>query len=95
MTLCKVIGTIVSTQKNPHLRSYKILVVQPIDLDGTFIGRDVLALDSVDAGVGDVVLIVQEGQAAVQVLKNKKVPVHSIVIAVVDGLDVDRAGMKR
>jgi microcompartment protein CcmK/EutM len=95
MTLCKVIGTIVSTQKNPHLRSYKTLIVQPIDLDGRFIGRDILALDSVDAGVGDTVLIVQEGQAAVQVLKNKKVPVHSVVVAVVDGLDVDKAGMKR
>jgi microcompartment protein CcmK/EutM len=88
MTLCKVIGTIVSTQKNEHLRSFKTLIVQPIDLDGRFIGRDILALDSVDAGVGDTVLIVQEGQAAVQVLRNKKVPVHTVVVAVVDGLDI-------
>ncbi|HYQ86314.1 MAG TPA: EutN/CcmL family microcompartment protein [Bacteroidota bacterium] len=90
MTLCKVIGTIVSTQKNEHLKTYKILVVQPIGLDGKFIGRDILALDSVDAGVGDTVLIVQEGQAAIQVLKNKKVPVHSVVVAVVDGFDVEK-----
>jgi len=88
MTLCRVIGTIVSTQKNEHLKTYKILVVQPIDLEGKFIGRDILALDSVDAGVGDTVLIVQEGQAAIQVLKNKKVPVHSVIVAVVDGFDV-------
>ena len=52
--------------------------------------RDILALDSVDAGVGDTVLIVQEGQAAIQVLKNKKVPVHSVVVAVVDGFEVER-----
>ncbi|TLY30898.1 MAG: hypothetical protein E6K56_06215 [Ignavibacteria bacterium] len=90
MTLCKVIGTIVSTQKNEHLKTYKILVVQPIDLEGKSIGRDILALDSVDAGVGDTVLIVQEGQAAIQVLKNKKVPVHSVVVAVVDGFEVER-----
>ncbi|OLD58022.1 MAG: hypothetical protein AUI33_18245 [Ignavibacteria bacterium 13_1_40CM_2_61_4] len=90
MTLCKVIGTIVATQKNEHLKTYKILVVQPIDLDGKFLGRDILALDSVDAGVGDTVLIVQEGQAAIQVLKNKKVPVHSVVVAVVDGFDVEK-----
>jgi microcompartment protein CcmK/EutM len=89
MTLCRVIGTIVSTQKNEHLKTYKILVVQPIDLEGKFIGRDILALDSVDAGVGDTVLIVQEGQAAIQVLKNKKVPVHSVIVAVVDGFDVE------
>lgn len=90
MTLCKVIGTIVSTQKNEHLRTYKTLIVQPVALDGTFIGRDILALDSVDAGVGDTVLVVQEGQAAAQLLKNKKVPVHSVIVAVVDGLDVGR-----
>lgn len=88
MTLCKVIGTIVSTQKNEHLREHKILIVQPIDLEGKFIGRDILALDSVDAGVGDTVLVIQEGAAAQQVLKSKKVPVHSVIIAVVDGLEV-------
>ncbi len=88
MTLCKVIGTLVATQKNEHLRQQKILIVQPVDLDGRFIGRDILALDSVDAGVGDRVLIIQEGQGAAQVLNNKKVPVHSVVVAVVDGLEV-------
>jgi len=88
MTLCKVIGTIVATQKNEHLREQKILIVQPIDLDGKFIGRDILALDSVDAGVGDTVLVIQEGQGAAQVIKNKKAPVHSVIVAVVDGLEV-------
>ncbi len=88
MTLCKVTGTIVATQKNEHLRSRKILIVQPIDLEGRPIGRDVLAIDSVDAGVGDTVLAIQEGQGAAQVLGNKKVPVHTVIVAVVDGLDV-------
>ena len=88
MTLCKVIGTLVATQKNEHLREQKILIVQPIDLEGKFIGRDILALDSVDAGVGDTVLIIQEGQGAAQVVKNKRVPVHSVIVAVVDGLEV-------
>ena len=87
MTLCKVTGTLVATQKNEHLKDKKILIVQPIDLEGKFIGRDILAIDSVDAGVGDTVLIIQEGQGAVQVLKNKKVPVHSVIVAVVDGLE--------
>lgn len=88
MTLCKVIGTIVATQKNEHLRARKILIVQPIDLEGKAIGRDVLAIDSVDAGVGDTVLTIQEGQGAAQVLGNKKAPVHTVIVAVVDGLDV-------
>ena len=89
MILCRITGTLVATQKNEHLRSHKILIAQPIDLDGRPIGRDVLALDSVDAGVGDTVLVVQEGQAAAQVLGNKKVPVHSVIVAVVDGMDVE------
>jgi microcompartment protein CcmK/EutM len=88
MTLCKIIGTLVATQKNEHLREHKILIAQPIDLEGKFIGRDILALDSVDAGVGDTVLVVQEGQGAAQILKNKKIPVHSVIVAVVDGLEV-------
>ena len=88
MTLCKVIGTLVATQKNEHLREQKILIVQPIGLDGKFTGRDMLALDSVDAGVGDTVLTITEGQGAVQVVKNKKVPVHTVIVAVVDGMEV-------
>ena len=88
MTLCRVIGTIVSTQKNETLREYKILIVQPIDFNGKFIGKDVLAIDTVDAGVGDNVLIIQEGAGAQQALKRKDVPVHTVVVAVVDGLDI-------
>lgn len=88
MVLCKVVGTIVATQKNEHLRDKKLLIVQPIDLEGNFIGRDILAIDSVDAGVGDTVLTVQEGLSAQQVLRSKEVPVHSVVVAVVDGLEV-------
>lgn len=88
MTLCKITGTLVATQKNEHLKTQKILIAQPIDLEGNHVGRDILALDSVDAGVGDTVLVIQEGQGAVQVLKNKKIPVHSVIVAVVDGLEV-------
>ncbi len=88
MTLGKVIGTLVATQKNEHLKSRKLLIVQPIDLEGKFIGRDVIAIDSVDAGVGDTVLCLQEGQGAAAILDDKKVPVHTVVVAVVDGLDV-------
>ncbi len=88
MTLCKVTGTIVSTQKNPNLKEYKLLIVQPIDLDGKPIGRDMLAIDRVDAGVGDTVLVLQEGAGAQQILGRKDVPVHTIIVAVVDGIDV-------
>lgn len=88
MILSKVIGTLVATQKNEHLKDKKLLIVQPIDLQGNFIGRDIIAIDTVDAGVGDRVLVLQEGQSAAQVLKDKKIPVHSVVVAVVDDLEV-------
>jgi len=87
--LGKVTGTIVSTQKNENLKAYKILIVQPIDLDGQPVSRDILALDQVDAGIGDMVLVIQEGASAQQILKRTDVPVHSIIVAVVDGLSVE------
>lgn len=88
MTLCKITGTLVATQKNEHLRGKKILIAQPVDLGGNFMGRDILAIDSVDAGVGDTVLVMQEGQGAAQMLNDKKIPVHSVIVAVVDGFEV-------
>lgn len=89
MILAKVTGTIVATQKKESLKDQKILMVQPVDLDGQDIGRDLLAIDTVDAGIGDTVLVVQEGQAAAQLLKRTDVPVHSVIVAVVDGLHID------
>lgn len=89
MILSKVTGTIVSTQKNETLKNYKLLIVQPIDPDGQPVGRDMLAVDQVDAGVGDTVLCIQEGASAQQILKRKDVPVHTVIVAVVDGLSVE------
>jgi microcompartment protein CcmK/EutM len=88
MILSKVIGTLVATQKNKALREQKLLIVQPIDLDGKLIGRDLIAIDEVDAGVGDTVLVMQEGTGARQILKREDIPVHSVVVAVVDGIDI-------
>ncbi|MBI5473123.1 MAG: hypothetical protein HY961_12340 [Ignavibacteriae bacterium] len=89
MILSKVTGTIVATQKKEQFKDKKILICQPITLEGKPLGRDLLALDGgVNAGVGDTVLVVQEGGAAAQVLKQTDVPVHSVVVAVVDGYDL-------
>jgi microcompartment protein CcmK/EutM len=90
MILCKAIGTLVSTQKNQSLREYKMLIVQPIDLDGKLIGRELIAIDQVDAGVGDTVLVLQEGTGARQLLKREDIPVHSVIVAVVDGIDISK-----
>jgi microcompartment protein CcmK/EutM len=88
MILCTVTGTIVSTQKKESLRAHKILIVQPIALDREPVGRDFLAIDHVDAGPGDMVLVVQEGAAAAQLLGRNDIPVHSVIVAVVDDISV-------
>ena len=66
------------------------MLVHPIDLKNNFIGKnDVVAIDVADAGIGDTVLLVQEGKAVQQILGHKNAPVHSVVVAVVDSIDVD------
>ena len=90
MTLAKVKGNLVSTQKNSYLIGHKLLLVHPIDLNNNFIGKnDVVAIDFADAGIGDTVLLVQEGKAVQQILGHKNAPVHSVVVAVVDSIDVN------
>lgn len=90
MTLAKVKGNVVSTQKNSNLKGQKLLIVHPIDLKNKYIGKkDVIALDFVNAGIGDVVLLVQEGKAVEQILGHRKAPVHSIIVAIVDSIDVN------
>ncbi|MBI4418056.1 MAG: EutN/CcmL family microcompartment protein, partial [Ignavibacteriales bacterium] len=75
MILCKVTGTIVATQKHASLKDYKLLLIRPLTLDGRPEGREILAIDRVDAGVGDTVLALQEGAGAQQVLGRTDVPV--------------------
>jgi len=90
LILAKVKGNLVSTQKNSYLVGQKLLLVHPIDLNDNYIGKnDVVAIDVVDAGIGDTVLLVQEGKAIQQILGHKNAPVHSIVVAVVDSIDVN------
>ncbi len=89
MTLAKVKGNVVSTQKNSYLKGHKLLIVHPIDLNNNYIGKkDVVALDFVDSGIGDTVLLVQEGKAVQQILGHRKAPVHSVIVAVVDSIDI-------
>jgi ethanolamine utilization protein EutN len=91
MRLCKAIGTIVSTQKDKHLKPTKLLIVHPIDLHGHLIESesDLLAIDTVDAGVGDTVLVAQEGDVVMQVMKSKTVPANTIILGVVDKFHLD------
>lgn len=89
MFLAKISGNVVSTQKNMSLKSHKLLLVKKIDLEGNFIDNmDEIALDLIDAGIGDIVLVVKEGDAVQQILGHKNAPVNVMVIAIVDDLDI-------
>jgi len=84
----RVIGEVVATQKVPSHEGRKLLVVQPLQLDGTDRGDPVLALDAVDAGVGDLVLLTTEGYCAMTAVGRPNSPIDSAVIGVIDTVNV-------
>jgi ethanolamine utilization protein EutN len=84
MIIAKVVGNVVATQKHRSHEGQKILLVQPLDLDGMPTGDVIVALDAVDAGVGDRVLAVQEGFSAMTSVGHKDAPIDAAVIGVVD-----------
>jgi ethanolamine utilization protein EutN len=89
MILAKVLGNIVSTQKNQRYESARVMLCEQITLEGKETGTTVLALDSVDAGVGDTVLIVQEGWSASTAATGKAgAAIDSAIVGVVDRIDL-------
>jgi len=88
MLLARVVGNVAASHKNAKLEGTKLLLVQPLELDGRDRGVPVLAIDGVDAGVGDRVLLVQDGKAAQQVLGRANAAVDAAVIGVVDSVDL-------
>ena len=88
MQIAEVVGTVVSTQKNRKLEGAKLLLVQPLTLDGAHRGTALLAIDAVGAGVGERVLVVIAGKAAGDALGRKAAAVDAAIIGIVDRLDV-------
>jgi ethanolamine utilization protein EutN len=84
MLIGRVIGDVVATQKAPSHRGRKILVVQPLHLDGTSRGEPVLALDS----VGDRVLLATEGYSAMTAVGRPHSPIDMAVIGVIDAVEL-------
>jgi microcompartment protein CcmK/EutM len=87
MLIARVMGNVVATQKNPKLEGAKLLLVQPLDLEGKERGAPVLAVDGVDAGVGDRVLLIQDGRSAQLVLGRMPAAVDAAVVGVVDAVE--------
>lgn len=87
MLLAKVIGNVVSTIKHPDYMGQKLLVVQPIDPAGKPKGKSMLAMDVVQAGVGDTVLVLDEGGSGRMVMEtpDKRV-LRTVIVGIVDNI---------
>jgi ethanolamine utilization protein EutN len=90
MLLAKVVGTVVATRKDERLLSAKLMVARPMDPSGKPEGTYLVAVDTVDAGVGETVLIVS-GSSARMASGLKDCPVDAAIIGVIDQIEIDKA----
>ncbi len=89
MRLCRVIGPVVNTVKHPAYDGRTLLAVQPVDEAGRDTGRSFLAVDASQAGEGDRVLVLTEGNGVRQILKTKEPPpIRSLIVGIVDHVDL-------
>jgi microcompartment protein CcmK/EutM len=86
MLIARIVGTVVSTQKDARLMGKKLLVVRPLNLDGTEAGGYVVAVDTVGAGFHERVLVVA-GSSARLAQGMKDVPVDAAIVGVIDTVD--------
>jgi microcompartment protein CcmK/EutM len=85
--LARIVGTVVATRKDPRLVSNKLLVARPVDPRGKTEGSYLVAVDTVDAGVGETVLIVS-GSSARMAAGMKDCPVDAAIVGIVDTVTV-------
>ena len=89
MTLCKILGDVVSTAKHPDYEGTKLMICQPLGETLEPVGRSFLAVDRVQAGPGDIVLAMREGNGVRQLFKKEILPIRSVIVAIVDHVDVE------
>ena len=89
MILARITGSVVSTIHHPIVDGHKLLLAERLDLTGKPSGGYLIAMDAIGAGQGETVLILDEGTGARQVLNDATAPVRSIVIGIVDALNLE------
>jgi microcompartment protein CcmK/EutM len=85
--LARIVGTVVATRKDPRLVSNKLLIARPVDPRGNAEGHYLVAVDTVDAGVGETVLIVS-GSSARMASGLKDCPVDAAIVGIIDAVDI-------
>ena len=88
MLIGRVVGELVATQKHASHEGRKLLLVQPLNLDGSNRGDAMVALDAVDAGIGDRVLIATEGFSAMTSVGRPNSPIDTAVIGFIDAIEL-------
>lgn len=88
MILGQVCGAIYSTINHEFYDGKRLLIVDHLDLKRKPSGKYLIAVDSVDAGVGETVLVIDEGNSARQVVEDENAPIRSIIVGIVDEIDV-------
>ncbi|MGI5861704.1 MAG: EutN/CcmL family microcompartment protein [Myxococcales bacterium] len=94
MRLCRVLGSITSTVKHECYKGLKLMIVQPVNEQGADTGKSFIAVDKVQAGEGDTVLVMSEGNGVRQLFgvpKMADLPIRSLIVGIVDQLDVPPA----
>lgn len=89
MFLADVVGTVVSPVQHPVLDGRTLLLLRPLDPDGRPSGKTRIGVDGAQAGVGDRVLVIDEGNSGRQLIDVKDAPVKTIVVGVVDYVEVE------
>jgi ethanolamine utilization protein EutN len=89
MILARITGSVVSTIHHPIVDGRTLLLAERLDPDLKPTGGYLIAMDAIGAGQGETVLILDEGSGARQILNDNKAPIRSIVVAVVDSVDLN------
>ncbi len=89
MILGRIIGSVVSIIHHPVVEGRKLLVAERLDAAGQAIGDYIIAIDAIGAGQGETVLILDEGNGARQILDDTDAPVRSLVVGIVDAVDLE------
>ncbi len=87
MLIARVVGDVVATIKDDKMVGRKLLIVREVSVENEIVGKPIVAIDTLDAGIGDVVLIAQ-GSSARQTAITKDTPTDAVIMAIVDSLEM-------
>lgn len=96
MLMARVVGNVVATQKNINYIGKKLLLIQPVDTLGKPYGSEVLAVDGIGAGIGDLVIAIAEGGSARQVTKAESplAPIEVCIAGIIDTIDTEAGTLR-